>query len=116
MARERGSVTVWVAGVTMLATVLALVLARTAVAGAASGRAQAVADLAALAGVDGRRPAAAAVAGDNHSTMVSYAESDGRVDVTVRRDGVAATASAEPGELPTGEGQHLHSGGGVQSP
>jgi hypothetical protein len=116
MTRERGSVTIWVAAVAALATVLALIVARTAAAGAMSGRAQAVADLTALAGVDGGRSAAATVAGANRSTLVRYEESADRVDVTVRRDGVSAVASAAPGELPTGEDQHLHSGGGVQPP
>jgi hypothetical protein len=116
MARERGSVTVWVAGVTMLAMALMAVSARTAVAATGRGRAQAVADLAALAGVDGGRSAAREVATANDARLVRYAEVDGRVDATVRRDGATAVASAAWGELPAGEDQHLHSGGGVQSP
>jgi hypothetical protein len=116
MARERGSVTVWAAGVTMLAMALVAVSTRTAVAAVGRGRAQAVADLAALAAVDGGRPAASAVATANGATLVRYAEVDGRVDATVRRGGATAVASAAPGELPTGEDQHLHSGRGVQPP
>jgi hypothetical protein len=110
MARERGSVTMWVAGVTMLAMVVAVVVAHVAAAGAAQGRAQGAADLAALAGVDGGRAEAAAVARRNGAEVVGYVEQDGRVDVRVERDGAVAEASAVRGELP------LDSLRGVQPP
>jgi hypothetical protein len=116
MSRERGSVTTWVAGVVMLATVLALVVARTAAVGAARGRAQAVADLAALAAVEGGRPAAAAVAHRNGAALVAVGFVGGRADVTVRRDGVRASASGAWGEMPASEGQPIDSPRGVQPP
>jgi hypothetical protein len=127
MARERGSVTLWVAVVVMVATVLALVVARVAAAGEARGRAQAVADLAALAAVEGGRPAARAVADGNDAELVSYAERDGRFDVAVRCETAVARASADAGgapdsptrrvgEMPTGESLPLDSLRGVQPP
>lgn len=128
MARERGSVTMWVAGVTMLAMVVALVLAHTAVAGSTQGRAQGIADLAALAGVEEGRAVAASIARRNGGLLESYAELDGRVDVTIRFHDAVADASAELGnapgdpagvgwgELPPGENVPLDSLRGVQPP
>jgi hypothetical protein len=100
MGRDRGSVTMWMVGVIGLVTMVALALAANASAGVADGRAQAVADLAALAGVGGDRAEASAVAARNGASLLSYATNDDVVSVTVRRGGVRASAHATEGGDP----------------
>jgi Tfp pilus assembly protein FimT len=102
MARERGSVMMWMVGVIALVTVLALMAMATSSAATDDGRAQTAADLAALAGVSADRSAAASVARDNGATLIGFDLEGDVVAVTVRRDGVVATAHATEGETPTG--------------
>jgi hypothetical protein len=102
MGRERGSVTMWMVGVMALVTVLALVAMRSSSAAVDDGRAQATADMVALAGVSADRPAATEVAQANGATLVAFDVTDEVVRVTVRRSGVVATAHASWGEIPAG--------------
>ena len=102
MERERGSVTMWMVGVTALVTVSALVTMRSSSAAVDDGRAQAAADMAALAGVSGDQPSAAEVAERNGATLVAFEVRAEVVRVTVRRSGVIATAHAAEGEIPAG--------------
>jgi len=102
MERDRGFVTMWTVGVMALFTVLALVSMRSAAVAVDDGRAQAAADLVALAGVSADRPAATEVAERNGATLLAFEVSSEVVSVTVRRSGVVATAHAGEGEIPAG--------------
>ena len=79
-------------------------------------RAEGGVHLAALAGVEGGRPDAARVAGRNQADLLSFRTVGERVDVTVRRDGAEAAASAAWGEMPGAEDQPIDSPRGVQPP
>ena len=102
MRRDRGSVLVWTAFVMGLCALMMVWLGRIGAAGTVTARAQSVADVAALAGVDGGRAAAIAVARRNGARLTSFEDDDGRITVTVRlgpavarRDGdVGMTANA----------------------
>jgi hypothetical protein len=64
-----------------------------------AGRARSAADAAALAGVVGDRPAAAAIAVANGATLVAWARDGPDVVVTVRVGSVTATARGTGGEV-----------------
>jgi uncharacterized membrane protein len=102
MGRDRGSVTMWMVGVLALVTVLALMVVRSSTVAVDDGRAQAAADMAALAGVSADRSAASATAEQNGATLVSFVMRADVLAVTVRRDGVIASAHATEGENPAG--------------
>lgn len=82
----------------VVATTATVVAVRWSAATAASGRADAVADLAALAGVTGGRSGAAAVADSNGATLVAYREQGDTVVVEVRVDGLVGRAAAAPAD------------------
>jgi secretion/DNA translocation related TadE-like protein len=91
---DRGGVTVWMVLVVGLVGVVGLAVVAMGGGAARSGRAQAVADLAALAAVDGGRTAAEAVAEANGARMVRC-RCDGRpVRVEVEWGGRRADAAA----------------------
>jgi hypothetical protein len=102
MERDRGSVTMWVVGVMALFMVLAMISMKSASAAVDDGRAQAAADMVALAGVSADRPAATEVAERNGATLLAFEVTAEVVSVTVRRSGVVATAHASEGEIPAG--------------
>jgi hypothetical protein len=102
MGRERGSVTMWMVGVMALFMVLAMISMKSASAATDDGRAQATADMVALAGVSADRPAATEVAGRNGATLLTFDVTADVVSVSVRRGGVVATAHATEGEIPAG--------------
>jgi len=62
-----------------------------------AGRARSAADAAALAGVEGGRPAAAALAAANGGVLVAWRGDGGAVEVTVRIGRASATARATGG-------------------
>jgi hypothetical protein len=64
-----------------------------------AGRARSAADAAALAGVVGGRPAAAALAASNGGVLVAWKGGDAVVEVTVRVGRATATARATGGEV-----------------
>jgi hypothetical protein len=94
MRRDRGSVLVWTAFVVGLVAVLLVCTGRIGSAGTTASRAQAVADLAALAAVDGGHRAADEVARRNGARLVGYADDTDVVVVRVRCRGATATARA----------------------
>jgi len=94
---EPGSVTVWMALVLLMSVTIGVALFRAAGHEAERAEAQATADLAALAGVEGGRTAAAAIASANDAGLVSFDEREGHVRITVSRHSVRADADAEPG-------------------
>jgi hypothetical protein len=102
MDRDSGSVTMWMVGVIALVTVLALSTMGVSASAVDAGRAQTAADLAALAGVTEDRAGAATVAESNGATLLTYDVRAEVVSVTVRREGVVATAHATGGENPAG--------------
>ena len=63
-----------------------------------AGRARSAADAAALAGVVGGRPAAAAIAAANGGALVAWQGDGAAVEVTVRVGRATATARASGGE------------------
>lgn len=83
-----------VAAVLLVAVTAGLV--RLGETGVARTRAQSAADAAALASLDGGRPAAEALASANGASVVSWRRGPGRHEVTVvvEFDGVSATARA----------------------
>ena len=95
--RERGQVLPLVAVVLMAATVAVLVVAHLGGVVVDRARARTAADAAALAGVDGGRPAAEAEASANGGVIESWSVSDGATEVTVRVGRARATARARPG-------------------
>jgi hypothetical protein len=85
----------------LVALAAALVLGMGVLAGDVGdvGRARAAADAAALAGVEGGRPAATRLATANGATLVAWARDGVDVVVTVRVGRAAATARATGGEV-----------------
>jgi hypothetical protein len=100
MRREDGSVLVWTAFVVGLCAVLVIWIGRLGAAGTSAARVQSVADAAALAGVDGGRPASARVASGNGVTLTSFDDDGSRVTVTVRLGRALASATATSSDEP----------------
>jgi hypothetical protein len=100
---------VWTAFVVGMVAVLAIGISRVGAAAATAAEAQSVADLAALAGVDGGRPAATAVVAANDGRLASYREVGGVVTVSVRVRAATATASATWGGC-DGDDRRVRSG------
>jgi hypothetical protein len=82
-------------GIALIAATL-VVVSRVGVLVVDRSRADAAADAAALAAVQGGRPAAVAVATRNHGTLVSYVERKGSVEVRTRVGHATALARAAP--------------------
>lgn len=90
---QRGQSLVWVAGMILLVGTLCVLAGRLGVAARTSARAEAVADLAALAGAVGGEPAAAEVAAANGATLVRFTEGD-PVETVVELSGSRGAAKA----------------------
>lgn len=94
---ERGSATLLVAGVLVASSAVLAGLGRLGESAVARARADAVADLVALAGVTGGRPGAVEVGRANGAEVVQF-DIHGEVTVVaVRRQGVESVAAAAPG-------------------
>jgi uncharacterized membrane protein len=106
MRRDRGSVLVWTAFVMGLSALVIIWLGQIGAAGTEAARAQSVADVAALAGVDGGREASTVVARRNGASLMSFEDDDGRVTVSVRLGPALAeaTATSSDGERAMGAG------------
>jgi uncharacterized membrane protein len=102
MRRDGGSVLVWTAFVVGLCALVVVWIGRIGAAGTDASRAQSVADVAALAGVDGGRAAATAVAGRNEAQLTSFEDDDGRITVRVRVGPAVAEATATSSEIDDG--------------
>lgn len=95
---QAGSATLLVVGVVALTVVVIAGSTRLGDAVLRQQRVQAVADVTALAGAVGGRSEASRVAQRNRAAVVAAATAaDGAFGVTVRRDGVAASAAATRG-------------------
>jgi hypothetical protein len=94
--REHGQTLPLIALVIVLIATILVVVSRVGVLVVDRSRAHAAADAAALAAINGGRPAAAAMATRNHGTLVSYDERDGSVEVRVRVGHATALARAAP--------------------
>ena len=81
-----------------MATVLALMIGRMGDVAVLGARAQATADLVALAAVDGGREEAARVARANQATVVDLSSDGSHVAVVIVRAGQRASAHAEAGD------------------
>lgn len=96
--RDRGQATVLLLALIALTAVMIAATARFAGRVVARERAQAAADAAALAAIDGGRAAASRLAAANEGTLIAFAQTgeDAQltVQVTVRVDGEVATARA----------------------
>jgi hypothetical protein len=107
---EAGQAVPLLAAVVAVAAVLVISVGHLGQRAIAAARARTAADAAALAGAAAGRAAAAAIAAENGGTLVSFADTDGAVRVTVRVDGASATARAAmvvdetPGRQGTGPG------------
>jgi hypothetical protein len=106
MRRDRGSVLVWTAFVVGLSALVIIWVGRIGAAGTDAAHAQSVADVVALAGVDGGRAASIAVARRNGASLRSFEIDDGRVTVSVRLGPAVAeaTATSSDGERAMGAG------------
>lgn len=94
---ERGSVSPIVLAVVAVAVVVTGGVERLGDAASGRARADAIADLAALAAVTGGHPAAAAVARADGADLVDVDRRGGTTVVVVRHRGVEAVAAARPG-------------------
>jgi uncharacterized membrane protein len=94
MERERGSVVPLGAAVVGVALLVLLGVARLGEVAVDRARAQAAADMAALAGVFEQRSGAADLADRNGGELIGYQESTDSVSVVVAVRGVRARASA----------------------
>ena len=94
--REHGQTLPLMALVIVLIAAILVVVSRVGVLVVDRSRAHAAADAAALAAINGGRPAAVEVATRNHGTLVSYDERDGSVEVRVRVGRATALARAAP--------------------
>ena len=93
----------------------ALAMARLGVEVIDRARARTAADAAALAGVDGGRPAADAAARANGGRVVRFVSSGGATEVEVQVGGSEATARARPG-APTREPKWIRPAGQTTVP
>ena len=93
-ASERGAVTVWMTVVVGLAALTMVWVGRAGRDAVDSSHAQSVADLAAIAAVDGGEPAVRDVARRNRARVLDVRWVGDRVVVRVERDGVVASATA----------------------
>ena len=94
--REHAQTLPLMALVIVLIAATLVVVSRVGVLVLDRSRAHAAADAAALAAIHGGRPAAVAVAEQNHGTLVSYVEQNGSVEVRVRVGHATALARAAP--------------------
>lgn len=100
--RDRGQAMGLVLVAVGMVAVIAIALSQVGARLTARSRAQNAADAAALAGVDGGRVAAAAMAGRNGAALVSFIDRPGpegntvTVEVTVGGEHAVAAASKEP--------------------
>jgi hypothetical protein len=85
---------VWTAFVMGLCALVTVWLGRIGAASAEAARAQSVADVAALAAVDGGRAASTAVASRNGASLISFEDEGGRITVRVRLGPTVAQATA----------------------
>jgi len=92
LGRDRGQVLPLIVVVLALALGLVVVVGRVGAAAADRARAQTAADAAALAGVEGGRPAATRIAAEHGGELVAFDLRDGVVAVEVRL-GVASAAA-----------------------
>jgi hypothetical protein len=92
--RQDGQAVPLVAGLVAVAAVLLLAVGHLGRRAADAARARTAADAAALAGAALGRSGAASMAAANGGVLVSYANSDGTVRVTVTVGGESATARA----------------------
>lgn len=95
--RDRGQAVLLMAVVVVFAALVAVGTARAGVVVLDRQRAQTAADAAALAGLDGGRAAAAALAARNGATLVSFVADGNEVTVVVRRGDTQARARASDG-------------------
>ena len=111
---DEGSVLLWVPLLVGLVAWASWWLATGGATSAVQARAQSVADLAALAAVEGGPPAAGRVARQNGATVLSVvAGAAGRVTVRVRAGATTATAAAQPEDPPVDGsvgGDHVEGG------
>ncbi len=102
---DGGSVVLWVLVVVAMAATMGVLVVRVAVGATARARCQAVADLVALAAVDGSRAAAEGVARANGGHIEDMRTAGAVVTVTVSVAGERARAHAAPeGVTPIGTG------------
>lgn len=102
---QSGQALVWVAALLLLVGAVAAVVVRAGRGASQEARAEAVADLVALAGASGGRPAAERVAAANGASLRSFrGDDDGRVRVEVEWSGRRATAAARVELSPAGAG------------
>ncbi len=92
--RERGQATVLLLAVVVVVVVSMVAMGRFGARVVGIEQAQVAADSAALAGVDGGRPAAVRLATANGAVLVGFVRLGDDVLVTVTVDGVSATARA----------------------
>ena len=104
---EGGQVLPLMALVILVAVGAALAVARLGVEVIDRARARTAADAAALAGVDGGRPAADAAARANGGRVLHFVARDGATEVEVQVGGSEATARARPGAPTAGTDQTL---------
>ena len=97
MGGQRGSVVLVLPALVVVAALLALGTAQLGHAAAARARADAVADVVALAAVSGEVTSAREVARRGGGALVEHRRSAARHEVVVQVDGVRAAAAAEPG-------------------
>ncbi|MBI5088540.1 MAG: hypothetical protein HZB15_06685 [Actinobacteria bacterium] len=97
MRSDRGQAVLMVAVVVVLVAIVALGLAHAADVVLERQHAQTAADAAALAGVQGGRPAAARLAAANGATLVSFVQEGATVTVVVATGEVRARARASNG-------------------
>jgi len=94
---DRGQVSPLVAVLVVIAAVASLALAELGSGTNDRARARTAADAAALAGVDGGRAAADALAAANHGVVERFVASGGATEVTVRVGDSRATSRARRG-------------------
>jgi len=92
---EEGQSTPLMAALLVLAMVVALAMGRLGAGVVARAEARAAADATALAGAASGEPEAREIAAGNGATVVAYRQDGGQVQVTVRKRGQQATATAE---------------------
>jgi len=95
--RERGQVSPLIALVVVATAVAALLVAELGTAVTDRAQARTAADAAALAGVNGGRAAAAAIAVADHGSLERFVVAAGATEVTVRVGRARATARARAG-------------------